>query len=305
MMNLKPLVSILINNYNYERFLAEALDSALSQTYSQLEIVVVDDGSKDNSQKVINNYGDKIVSIFKKNGGQASAFNAGFQASKGEIICFLDADDYYAEDKISQIVDLFNENHDAGWLFHELDDVDSQGNHLELPREKGISELMLANFRENLLKGHLVPMFPATTGLCFKRDVLKQILPMPEELLISADNFLRLAAIYLSPGLLSPDKLAVHRIHGSNLFEFRSDTEFLNAETNIKTSYYLKNKFPETKLYADRLYTHSFGILAGKTTLNRAFKIPETKKYLQKFSLESWLKCSPRMIYNYAKAVIS
>ncbi len=304
-MNDKPLVSILINNYNYENFLAEAIDSALSQTYSSVEVVVVDDGSKDNSREVINNYGARIVSVFKKNGGQASAFNAGFQASQGEIICFLDADDYYAANKVSRIVELFRQNPGSGWIFHELDDVDTNKHHLEFPINLGVSECVFSDLRENILKGHLLPQFPATSGLCFKRNILKQILPMPEQLLISADNFLRLATIYLSPGLLLPDKLAVHRIHGANLFEFRSDTAFLNAETNIKTSYYLRKQFPETKLFADRLYANAFGMLAGKTSFNRVFEIPESWEYIKNFSFGAFLKCSARMTYNYAKAVIS
>jgi glycosyltransferase involved in cell wall biosynthesis len=68
-----PLVSILINNYNYGRFLTEAIDSALNQTYSNIEVIVVDDGSTDNSQEIIKSYQDKIIPILKPNGGQASA----------------------------------------------------------------------------------------------------------------------------------------------------------------------------------------------------------------------------------------
>jgi len=304
-MNDRPLVSILINNYNYQSFLPEAIDSALSQTYSPVEIVVVDDGSKDNSREVINNYGERIVSVFKKNGGQASAFNASFQASHGEIICFLDADDYYAPNKVSRIAELFMQNPSTGWIFHDLHDVDTNRHDFEFAINPGVSECVFADLRENILKGHLLPWFPATSGLCFKRNILKQILPMPDQLLISADNFLRLATIYLSPGLLLSDKLAVHRIHGANLFEFRSDTAFLNAETNIKTSYYLKKQFPETKNFADRLYANAFGMLAGKTSFNRVFQIPESWEYIKNFSLAALLKSSPRIIYNYAKAVIS
>ncbi|NJK53998.1 MAG: hypothetical protein HC936_16625 [Leptolyngbyaceae cyanobacterium SU_3_3] len=70
---------------------------------------------------------------------------------------------------------------------------------------------------------------------------------MSEKIRISADNFLRLSAIHLAPGLLSSQKLAVHRIHGSNAFESRTNTNYLHAETNIQTSYYLRQSFPETK----------------------------------------------------------
>ncbi|MBD2603765.1 glycosyltransferase [Scytonema hofmannii FACHB-248] len=299
------LVSILINNYNYERFLPQAIASALNQTAFPTEVVVVDDGSTDNSRAIIESYGEKIVTVFKENGGQASAFNAGFQASKGEIICFLDADDYCALNKLSRIIELFNKHKSAGWIFHTLDDVDVNGHSLEVERNQDVSELLLADFREDILRGQNLPAFPATSGLCFKRDLLSQFLPMPEQFKISADNFLRLAAIYLAPGILLPEKLAVHRIHGSNLFEFRPDAEILHADTNIKTSYYLKERFPQTENFTNKLYSHAFGKLAGKASLNKALQIPETKEYIKNFSVGSWLRCAPRIIYNYAKAVMA
>jgi glycosyltransferase involved in cell wall biosynthesis len=302
--NNSPLVSILINNYNYERFLGEAINSALGQTYSPVEVVVVDDGSRDNSRELIASYGERIVSVFKKNGGQASAFNAGFAASRGEIVCFLDADDYCLAEKITQIVDRFRQNPQAGWVFHELQDVDANGN--SLVAQQTVSENTFVDLRGQLVKGQNLPYFPATSGLCFKRDVLKQILPMPEELLISADNFLRLAAVYTSPGWLSADQLAIHRMHGSNLFEMRPDNAFLRAETNIKTSYYLRKQFPGTKVFTNKLYAYSFGRLAGKTNFHRVFQIPESKEYMTNYiSFYSWLSCAPRMTYNYIQEAIS
>jgi glycosyltransferase involved in cell wall biosynthesis len=96
------LVSIIINNYNYGHFVSEAIDSALNQTYSQIEVIVVDDGSTDNSRKIIASYEHRITSILKENGGQASALNAGFAATQGDIICFLDADDIFLIEKLKK-----------------------------------------------------------------------------------------------------------------------------------------------------------------------------------------------------------
>src|SRR5215217_1250210 len=90
----EPFVSVVVNNYNYGRFLGEAIDSALAQTYPRTEVVVVDDGSTDDSCSVIAGYDGRVVPVLKENGGQASAFNAGFAASRGDIVIFLDADDY-------------------------------------------------------------------------------------------------------------------------------------------------------------------------------------------------------------------
>src|SRR5215469_1766841 len=80
-----PLASIVISSYNYGRFLPDAIDSALGQTYSRTEVIVVDDGSADHSREVIAGYGERVLPLWKDNGGQASALNAGYRASKGEV----------------------------------------------------------------------------------------------------------------------------------------------------------------------------------------------------------------------------
>ena len=80
----RRLASIIINNYNYGRYLPKAIDSALAQSYPHTEILVVDDGSSDDSRTVIASYGDRIIPVLKQNGGQASALNAGFAASRGD-----------------------------------------------------------------------------------------------------------------------------------------------------------------------------------------------------------------------------
>ncbi len=115
-----PLVSILINNYNYGRFLGDAIRSALAQSYANLEIVVVDDGSTDNSVETAQTFGDVVHLIAKENGGQASSFNAGFAASRGEIICLLDADDEFLPGKVERIVEVFRQNPEIGWCFENL-----------------------------------------------------------------------------------------------------------------------------------------------------------------------------------------
>src|SRR5438094_3455630 len=87
------LASVIINNYNYGRFLPEAIDSALNQTYRNTEVIVVDDGSTDNSRQIIARYNDSIEAILKPNGGQISALNAVVHASRGSVIISLDAAD--------------------------------------------------------------------------------------------------------------------------------------------------------------------------------------------------------------------
>ena len=105
-MSYSPLVSVLINNYNYGQFIEDAIESVLSQSYKNIELIVVDDGSTDDSKAKIMRFANRVTAIFQHNSGQASAFNAGFAASHGDIIAFLDADDYFLPEKIEKIVSL-------------------------------------------------------------------------------------------------------------------------------------------------------------------------------------------------------
>jgi glycosyltransferase involved in cell wall biosynthesis len=97
--------TVIINNYNYGRFLATAIESALNQTYADTEVVVVDDGSTDDSRQIIAGYGNRIRPVLKANGGQASTFNAGFAASTGDVICMLDSDDLFYPNKVERIAE--------------------------------------------------------------------------------------------------------------------------------------------------------------------------------------------------------
>src|SRR3546814_6803007 len=101
----RPRASIIIANYNYARFLRRCIDSALEQDHPGVEVVVVDDDSSDGSAAVIRSYGSRIVPCLKAaNGGHAAAFNEGFAASRGDIVFFLDADDFLYPQAVSTVV---------------------------------------------------------------------------------------------------------------------------------------------------------------------------------------------------------
>src|SRR4051794_40007232 len=92
-MNPPDTASVIITNYNYGRWLGEAIDSALAQADAEVEVIVVDDGSTDDSPDVIASYDGHVHAVFQANAGQAAAINAGFAASRGDPVLFLDADD--------------------------------------------------------------------------------------------------------------------------------------------------------------------------------------------------------------------
>jgi len=102
-----PLISVVIPNYNYGRFLGQAIESVLEQTYKHVQLIVVDNESTDNSVEVAMQFGDKLTLIRKPHGGVSSARNLGFSQALGEFICFLDSDDTWLPQKLaSQLVAL-------------------------------------------------------------------------------------------------------------------------------------------------------------------------------------------------------
>ena len=271
-----PLVSILINNYNYGCFLKTAIDSALAQTYKDLEIIVVDDGSTDNSSEIIASYGDRIISIIKKNGGQASAFNAGFLRSQGEIICFLDADDLFIPTKVEKIVEAFNDAPEAGWCFHPLEFVDRNLKSLDIEQEyKGKSGVY--NIKDDVKQGKLNGKLPfssiATSGLCYRRSLLEKLLPMPESIKITSDDYLKYAAFALTPGYALLEKLSWQKIHDCNAYTFRQDKQKLRAKINITTASLLRQKIPFIKKFTNNIFSLGFATYQQKSQQEPEIKL--------------------------------
>jgi len=145
----RDLASIIINNYNYDVFLREAVDSALNQTYLNTEVIVVDDGSTDRSREIIASYGDQIIPVLKGNGGQASAFNAGFAASRGEVVFFLDSDDILLPTAVKNATKLFR-SPDLVKVHWPLWEIDKDGRKTGQMKPQGA--LAEGDLREKVLR---------------------------------------------------------------------------------------------------------------------------------------------------------
>lgn len=210
----KPLVSILINNYNYGRFLREAIDSALNQTYSDTEVIVVDDGSTDDSQEIIASYGEKIIPVFKENGGQASAFNAGFAVSKGDLICLLDSDDVWLPNKVEATVEATSRYPEATLIYHRVQPIDVHRAFIGEPKPETILNGQIC---ERVVRSGGWWDFPPTSGMSFKRSFFEPIMPVPEkDYRICADSYLGDLAPFIGPVIGLDNALALYRLHGRN-----------------------------------------------------------------------------------------
>src|SRR5260370_21703294 len=165
--------SIVRSRYNYGSSLANCIDSALEQTYHHTEVIVVDDGSTDNSRDIIARYGNRVTPLLKENGGQASALNAGFRASRGEVVIFLDSDDLLLPTTVEKVIPLFEDGRaaKAHWPPWSVD-----------PRGTKTGKVMYPELPEGDLREAVVARgphgygWPPTVGDAWCRAFLGQIL---------------------------------------------------------------------------------------------------------------------------------
>ena len=262
-----PLVSILLNNYNYGRFLGQAIRSALAQSYANTEIIVVDDGSTDDSVEVARSFGYQVQVIAKGNSGQASAFNAGFAASRGEIVCLLDADDVFFPGKVERIVEVFAENPDAGWCFENLklfrDSESERWPPEKWPRDRHFAAGKVDG-RSAMRKG----VFPrdiesASSGLSFRRELLARILPMPHaRSILLCDDYIKTACYALAPGMALDEELSLQRMHGSNLYTNAGTRDRrISGQMSLLMGIYLQRRFRECRNAGMKLLCRGCAIL--------------------------------------------
>ncbi len=212
-MKSKILVSIIINNYNYDRFLAEAIDSALNQTYEQIEVIVVDDGSTDNSRQIIAEYGDRIIAVLQTNGKQAAAFNSGFARSQGEMIIFLDSDDFLYPQAVAEIVNIWQP--DLAKVHYRLNVVDGVGKSLGYSSPQGTAPLCCGQVWKTLLETGCYNSTP-TSGNALSRQALDNLLPIPEQYKLTADDYLSFQVPFYGNVAAIEQPLGVYRVHDNN-----------------------------------------------------------------------------------------
>lgn len=204
-------VSVVIDNHNYGRFLRETLDSVLAQVLDSVavEIVVVDDGSTDDSREILSTYAPRVKSLLQARQGQATAFNAGLAAASGDIVCLLDSDDVFLPGKLQAVVSAFKDPTVVA-VQHFLHDTDA---HL-VPLPRRFPAWPARYTLDDYAAGRTE--FTATSGLAFRREVLLKLLPIPKDLFYYLDDFLTAHALFFGEVANIPEVLGLHRMHGAN-----------------------------------------------------------------------------------------
>jgi glycosyltransferase involved in cell wall biosynthesis len=228
--SIKPKVTVYITNYNYGKFLTKAIDSVLEQTFTEFELIIIDDGSNDNSHDIINNYSNKenIYTVFQKNRGLNASNNVALSLAQGEYIIRLDADDYFAPQAIELMVSELDRNMDCALIFPDYYNIDENGNIIE--------EIKRHNFSKD------VKLFDQPAhGACtlIRSKILKSIGGYDEEFnrQDGYDIWLKITELYRVKNISLP--LFYYRQHSKSITKnekklYKTRTKIINKNLNKK-----------------------------------------------------------------------
>ncbi|CAD6553249.1 hypothetical protein LMG28727_05510 [Paraburkholderia kirstenboschensis] len=202
-------MNVVICNYNYEQYLAEAIESALAQDYTNTHVMVIDDGSTDGSRAILKTYDARIATIFKDNGGQVSAYNLALQLLKTDYVLFLDSDDVLYPGAVTEVMQRFQRENAAKVQFR-LDIIDrtSKCTGVHVPHSLTDGDCL-----KPLLDGWLYPSPPAS-GNAYSVSALRKIFPVPETVKsrYGADFYAIYGAALVGPVSSIPKSLGGYRV---------------------------------------------------------------------------------------------
>ena len=201
---MNPLVSVLLSVYNGEKYLEEAIESALEQTYAPLEFIIINDGSQDRTEHVIAKYGSKVRYFYQSNQGQPAALNYGLSIAKGAYIAFLDADDLHLPEKTALQVDFLENRPQVDFVFGHVEQFSSP----ELSQEVQ---------KKWVCPSGIAPGYLAAAGL-FRKECFEKVGLFNEKQRIGAfiEWYMRASEMALQNELI-PDLVLRRRIHENNM----------------------------------------------------------------------------------------
>jgi glycosyltransferase involved in cell wall biosynthesis len=229
-------VDIVIDNYDYGAFLAAAIESALAQTHEKVEVIVVDDGSGDDSREVLRGYEDRVDVVLKGNGGQASALNAGMARSRGDVVIFLDADDTLHPEAAARAAAAFAADERLSKVQCRMEIVDAAGRPTGAIKPAPHLPMPSGDLRAAELAFPFDLAWLATSGNAFRAEAVRRVLPIPEdEYRICADWYLVHVTTLLGQVASLEQVGASYRLHGANSYEQETPSLDLDRlRTNVR-----------------------------------------------------------------------
>jgi glycosyltransferase involved in cell wall biosynthesis len=222
-------VSVVINCYNYGRFVVEAIESALAQTMPPAEVIVVDDGSTDETPKILEERyaGHSVVKVLRqRNGGHMSAFVLGMEHALGDVLCFLDADDRYEPKHLENVTRVFGEHKDVDFVFTahrrfgDADDVVQFA-----PEDLDLGYSLIATLKSRIYIGSI------TSTLAIRRSLSLTLLPVlrhiaPRWRMRADDCVVYGASLSGVKKYYLAEPTALYRFHDKNEHRFGQMTTF-------------------------------------------------------------------------------
>lgn len=253
-----PLISVIVPVYNGSLYLHKSIDSALNQTYPLVEVIAINDGSKDNSIEILKSYGDRIRIIDQTNSGPAVARNNGALASRGELLAFLDQDDIWDENKLENQAALLSRHPSALATYCDHRNIDENGmvtsstGALYYPRASGqiLEHLIRGNF---ILSASLVMLRRTAFDMAGGFDISQ---PHWAD---DYDLWMRIAA--QGPFLYQTETLASYRRHSNNTSGSADEMQIGNAHALRNLERHLdKQKHSKLlPLLSEAIYRSSLG----------------------------------------------
>ncbi len=226
-------VSVLITNHNYGRFLEDCLASVAAQTLPAHQVIVVDDGSTDDSRRRLADAQSMpgLQVILQEQRGQVGAIDTAISAADGDVLCLLDADDAFTPDKLARVTAIFDAHPEAQWLRHPLALVD-QDMRLLGPRVPPIVRSGVVVPRPELIAERVVTA--ATSGLVLRRSLAQQLIPLSPTHAGAAALVLGRIARLGAPGFTANEPLALYRRHEEQMYpDSRHVTVLLKRQIEV------------------------------------------------------------------------
>lgn len=207
-----PKISIITPSFNQGHFIKETIESVLNQNYPNLEYLVMDGGSTDDTVKILKTYGNKISWVSKKDKGQTDAINKGIQKSTGDILAYINSDDVMLPNTLHTIAEYFNDNLDAQWLTGDYFIIDANGNKIQS---------FVANYKKMLRmfpNKHVLSIanFIIQPSTFWRRTLTDEIGLFREDLTYVMDFEYWMRAIQKYPLHILPNHFSLFRIHGNS-----------------------------------------------------------------------------------------
>jgi len=209
--NIFPYISVIIPVNNQEKYIKECVDSVIMQNYANLEIILIDDGSTDNTFEILKGFGEKIKYIRQENQGPAASINNGIKAAHGSLICWLGSDDMYMPNKIESQACLFQKDQSLAIIYTDYITIDSNGKELEKVQSP-------YPFPENFTRSLLIRNFINGSTVMMRRECFDKVGYYDESLRADPDGdmWFRMLKHGYKFGHI-PKPLVKYRLHSSNV----------------------------------------------------------------------------------------